>query len=156
KLKLKAGDYFDGSKLNKDISALKDKYGMKGYVFAEVQPDQRFSGDPDQLDQIELTYQIAEGRRCVVSRVDVQILGDNPHTRRNTLLNRVSLHPGDLLSTRELRDSERRLKGSGLFKNTPGEAPEIIVHRPEVDQSGPGGSGSFRGQSPDPGRRGAR
>lgn len=159
-LKLKAGDYFDQSKLGKDRSALTDKYGVKGYVFSVVEPQPIFQSDPNELDQLDLVYQVEEGRRCVVARVDVKVAGDNPHTRRNTILNRVSLHPGDLLSTREVRDSERRLKGAGIFKNTPGDEPKIELHRPEVDVPGlanqPGGTGSFRGQSPDPGRRGAR
>jgi outer membrane protein insertion porin family len=161
KLKLKAGDFFDRPKLDKDMVHLRDKYGMKGYVFADILQEPKFSPNPDELDQIDLVYQIDEGRPCVVSRIDVQIIGDNPHTRRNTILNRVSLHPGDLLSTRELRDSERRLKGSALFKNTPGEEPQIKFERPDLSgESGlagkPGAPSGFRGQSPDAPRQGAR
>ncbi|HET6883248.1 MAG TPA: POTRA domain-containing protein [Pirellulales bacterium] len=158
KLKLKPGDFFDKPKLDKDRVQLQDKYGMKGYVFADIQQEPRLNLNPDELDQIDLVYQIEEGRPCIVSRIDVQISGDNPHTRRNTVLNRVSIHPGDILSTREVRDSERRLKGSALFKNTPGDEPHINIHRPDLaGESGladrPGG---FRGQSPDAPRRGAR
>lgn len=158
-LKLKQGQFFNKSQLDKDIVATKEKYGMKGYVFAEVQPELRFQSDPDELDKLDIVYQIDEGSPCIVSRVDVKISGDNPHTRRNTILNRVSLHPGDLLSTRELRDSERRLKASSLFKNTPGDEPKIEFTKPNLnDVEGlaekPSRPGGFRGQSPDP-RRGA-
>jgi outer membrane protein insertion porin family len=161
KLKLKEGDYFDKSKLDKDRVAIQDKYGMKGYVFAAIQQEPQLNSDPDALDQIDLVYQIEEGRPCVVSRIDVKIAGDNPHTRRNTILNRVSLHPGDLLSTKELRNSERRLKGSALFKNTPGEEPQIKFERPDLSgemglADRPAGPGGFRGQSPDTPRREAR
>ena len=158
-LKLKPGDFFDQSKQEKDRVAIQDKYGIKGYVFATIQPEPKFSENPDEFDQLDIVYQIDEGRPCIVSRVDVKISGDNPHTRRNTILNRVSLHPGDLLSTRELRDSERRLKASSLFKNTPGDEPKIEFTKPNLnDVEGlaekPSGTGGFRGQSPDP-RRGA-
>ncbi|MGH7135318.1 MAG: POTRA domain-containing protein, partial [Pirellulales bacterium] len=161
KLKLKEGDYFDKSKLDKDRITIVDKYGMKGYVFADIQQDAQLNANMDELDQIDLVYQIAEGRPCVVSRVDVKIAGDNPHTRRNTILNRVSLHPGDLLSTKELRNSERRLKGSALFKNTPGEEPQIKFERPDLTgETGladrPVGPSGFRGQSPDTPQREAR
>lgn len=161
KLKLKAGDYFDKSKLDKDRIALEDKYGMKGFVFAAIQQEALLNDDPDALDQMDLVYQIEEGKPCVVSRVDVKIGGDNPHTRRNTILNRVSLHPGDLLSTKELRNSERRLKGSALFKNTPDEGPKITFDRPDMSGGAgladrPAGPGGFRGQSPDTPRREAR
>lgn len=161
KLKLHEGEYFDRTKLEKDKKAIEEKYGMKGYVFANIQQEPRLNSSRDELDQIDLLYQIDEGRPCVVSRIDVTIGGDNPHTRRNTILNRVSLHPGDILSTRELRDSETRLKRSALFKNTPGEEPSITFDRPEPSQEmgladRPAGPGGFRGQSPDTPRREAR
>ncbi|HWB10057.1 MAG TPA: POTRA domain-containing protein [Pirellulales bacterium] len=157
KLKLKAGDYFDRTKLDKDVTNITDKYGMKGYVFAVVQPEQSFQGEGSEFDQIDLVYQIEEGRPCIVSRVDVKISGDNPHTRRNTILNRVALHPGDILSTRDLRDSERRLKASQLFKTTPGDEPKITFERPKLDEEEglaerPRRPGGFRGQSPEPNR----
>lgn len=161
RLKLHKGDFFDRVKLEKDQKALEEKYGVKGYVFAKIQPEPRLNANRDEIDQIDLVYQIAEGRQCVVSRVDVKIGGDNPHTRRNTVLNRVSLHPGDILSTREMRDSETRLKRSSLFKNTPDEGPKIYFERPELgDETGladqPMRPGGIRGQSPDPPRREAR
>jgi outer membrane protein insertion porin family len=158
-LKLNEGQFFDKTKLDRDVTAITDKYGVRGYVFAVVQPEQQLSREPSQIDQIDLVYQIAEGRPCVVSRVDVKIAGDNPHTRRNTILNRVSLHPGDVLSTRELRDSERRLKASSLFKNKPGEEPRITFDRPDLNDADAGlvekprAPGGFRGQSPDAPRR---
>lgn len=153
-LNLHEGDYFNESKREKDKAALEDKYGDKGYVFAVIQPEIKFDEAPGEVD---LVYQIEEGSPCVVSRINVAIKGDNPHTRRNTILNRVSLHPGDLLSTKEIRDSERRLRGSSLFLNTPGNEPKISFDRPDVESIGgiaerPGGpgAGGFRGQSPDP------
>jgi outer membrane protein insertion porin family len=157
RLKLKEGDYFDRSKLDRDVTAITDKYGVKGYVFAVVQPEQSFQGEGADADQIDLVYQIEEGRPCIVSRVDVKIAGDNPHTRRNTILNRVALHPGDILSTRELRDSERRLKASSLFKTAPGEEPRITFERPKLQDEEelaerPRRPGGFRGQSPEPSR----
>ena len=161
KLKLNEGDFFDKGKLDKDKLAIQDKYGMKGYVFAEIQQEPKYSPNPEEVDQIDLVYQISEGKPCIVSRVNVHISGDNPHTRRNTILNRVSLHPGDLLSTRELRDSERRLKASTLFKATPGDEPKIEFKSPDLEQDTglaekPGGRGGFRGQSPDAPKREAR
>ena len=157
KLKLKEGDFFDRTKLERDKTALTDKYGVKGYVFAVVEPEPTFLDDQDTMDQLDITYKIEEGRPCVVARVDVKIAGDNPHTRRNTILNRVALHPGDVLSTRDLRDSERRLKASQLFKTTPGDEPRITFERPKLDDEEglaekPRGPGSFRGQSPEPRR----
>ena len=38
-LKLTGGDFFDQSKLTKDIAGVQDKYGEVGYIFADVQPE---------------------------------------------------------------------------------------------------------------------
>jgi outer membrane protein insertion porin family len=149
---VKANEYFNLGKREHDVNMMQDMYGGDGYVFAEIQPDQRFSetGEPE----IDLVYHIEEGERYAVGDVKVKIVGDNPHTRRNTILNRVSLHPGDILDTRELRASERRLKASNLFANqNPAEEPKITFERPDFGAAGlaenPEAPGKARGQSPD-------
>jgi outer membrane protein insertion porin family len=150
KLKLKNGLYFDQGMMVKDISSLQDHYGAIGYVFCNVQADPRFLEEPGELD---LVYQIEEGDRYRVGRVNVRIEGDDPHTRINTVLNRVELRPGDIVDIRKIRDSERRLKASGLFKNDPatGEAPKITWEVPENDDilTAEKSGNSVRGQSPD-------
>lgn len=149
-LKLKGGKFFDQASMTRDISSLQDRYGGIGYVFCNVQADPRFMETPGELD---LVYQIEEGDRYRVGRIDVRIEGEDPHTRINTVLNRIDLRPGDIVDIRRIRDSERRLKASGLFKNDPasGVSPKITFQAPEDDSSiarGPGG-GTVRGQSPD-------
>lgn len=149
---LKSEEFFDRGKLEHDVNMMQDMYGGDGYVFANIQPDQRVveTGEPE----INLVYHIEEGERYAVGDVNVRIVGDNPHTRRNTILNRVSLHPGDILDTRELRASERRLKASNLFANqNPAEEPKITFERPDFGAAGlaenPDAPGKARGQSPD-------
>jgi outer membrane protein insertion porin family len=152
-LKLQSGSVYNRASMMRDVSDLQDRYGGIGYVFSNVQPDIRFYETPGELD---LVYQIEEGDRYRVGRIDVRIEGDDPHTRINTVLNRIDLRPGDIVDVRRIRDSERRLKASGLFKNDPaqGIAPKITFQAPEDDTSlarGPGG-GTVRGQSPDDAR----
>jgi outer membrane protein insertion porin family len=159
-LKLKGGDFFNQAQMNADVTAMQDKYGGIGYVFADVKADPRFLEDPGQLD---LVYNITEGARYRVGEIRVNIEGDNPRTRLATIYNRLSLRPGDIVDTRKLRDSERRLQASGLFLADPaqGVKPKIVFSPPEVD-SEPGGNKQkpqvardpnrppgFRGQSPD-------
>ncbi len=131
-LKLKGGDFFDQSKLNKDITGVQDKYGEVGYIFADIQPETRFLEQPAQLD---LVYKIEEGDRYRVGRIDVKIGGDNPHTRRTAVLNRLSLRTGDIANTKKLRDSERRLKASQMLANTPaqGQVPKIVFAKPGME-----------------------
>ena len=159
KLQLKDGQPFHMARMNEDLRELRDLYGAQGFIFADVQADPRFFEDPGELD---LVYNIKEGDQYRVGEIRVHIDGANPHTRRSVVLNRLSFTPGDVIDSREIRDSERRLKFSQLFRNDPqrGIAPRIVVRPPEKDQSsqiantplGPRRSaagGTYRGQSPD-------
>ncbi|HUY35909.1 MAG TPA: POTRA domain-containing protein [Pirellulales bacterium] len=152
-LKLSENQFFDAAKLGRDVTELRYKYGAKGYVFADIVDGKVFQEEPGELD---IVYKIVEGKRFAVGPINIKILGDNPHTRRNTILNRLSIRPGDVMDIREIEASERRLKFSGLFMNNPAEgiSPTIKFQQPEVpleEMSGepPRQQRGFRGQSPD-------
>jgi outer membrane protein insertion porin family len=150
-LKLKSGEHFNQAKMDGDLNMIRDIYGGRGFVFADIKADPRFLEQPGELD---LVYSVAEGQRYRVGKINVRIRGENPHTRHSTVLNRLSLRPGDILDIRKLRDDERRLKSSSLFlaDASKGEGPKIVFSKPEddgkrmaADPDRPG----FRGQSPD-------
>jgi outer membrane protein insertion porin family len=158
-LKLKDGEYFNQAKMTADQTSLQDKYGGIGYVFTDVKADPRFLEEPGQLD---LVYSITEGDRFRVGKINVDIKGEYPHTQITTILNRLSIKPGDIVDIREIRASERRIRASGLFEANPasGNAPKIVFNPPDQDPDQqqvaekpskparkPGSK--FRGQSPD-------
>jgi outer membrane protein insertion porin family len=151
-LKLTSGEPFNQSKMDADLGMIRDIYGGRGFVFADIRADPRFLEQPGQLD---LVYNIEEGQRYRVGKINVRIRGEHPHTRHSTVLNRLSLRPGEILDIRKLRDDERRLKASSLFLNdaAKGEGPRIAFSKPEGDENkqiarDPKRPG-FRGQSPD-------
>jgi len=165
-LKLKAGRSFNQAEMNSDLAEIQDKYGGVGYIFADIKADPRFLEEPGTLD---LVYNISEGDRYRVGKINVEIKGEYPHTRITTVLNRLSLKPGDIVDIRELRASERRLRASGLFLIDPsqGVAPKIVFSPPQLEEEesetarrphgAPNVRGpSVRGQSPDPGGFGQR
>ncbi len=82
-LKLKSGDYFNQAKMTSDVTAIQDKYGGVGYVFADVKADPRFLDEPGTLD---LVYKIKEGDRYRVGKINVAIKGEYPHTKITTVL----------------------------------------------------------------------
>jgi outer membrane protein insertion porin family len=158
-LTLKGNEFFDQAKMNKDLGLLKDTYGGQGYILADVQANPRFSEDtPGTLD---LVYEIKEGERWRVGRINVHINGGdtNPHTKEATIVNRISLRPGDIVDTRQLRDSVRRLQFSQLFlvDRAGGQIPKIVFTPPDKDQDkdedkiAEKPKGTYRGQSPDGG-----
>jgi outer membrane protein insertion porin family len=152
-LELKSGEYFNQAEMNRDLNTLTDVYGSQGHVFADVQADPRFLEEPGQLD---LVYRIKEGDVFRVGEVNVHIAGEFPHTKQTVVLNRLSLHPGDIIDSRKLRDSERRLKLSQLFEVNPaeGDPPKIVVRPPDLTKIGtlsaaPPPAATVRGQEPE-------
>jgi len=159
--KLKGGQYFNQTRMNSDIGNFKDIYGSHGYVFADAIADLQFFEEPGELD---IVYQVTEGKQYRIGEVNVEIKGENPHTKYNTVLNRTSMRPGDIADIRQFRNTERRLKASGLYNVDPskGETPRVVFSPPDSEEaialkkkkSGgkrTGNPDSFRGQSPDSG-----
>ena len=160
-IKLKGGEHFNQAKMDSDLNLIRDIYGGRGFVVADVRADPRFLETPGQLD---LVYNVEEGQRYRVGKINVRIRGDHPHTRHSTVLNRLSLRPGDILDLRKLREDERRLKASSLFlaDASKGEGPKIVFSKaddmgtrvaeePARSAPPPGERPGFRGQSPDDG-----
>lgn len=147
---LPAGQMFEQAKLNADLEWLKNLYGSQGYVFADIQPETVFLEEPGKVDVV---YHIDEGKQWKVGRIFVHIDGDNPHTRIQTALNRLSFRPGQIVDIREIHASERRLQASALFQTDPasGTAPKITYKIRDMndEQLARETGDSFRGQSPD-------
>ncbi len=147
---LPAGEKFEQAKMNADLQWLKNLYGSQGYVFADIQAEPVFLEEPGKID---LVYHIDEGKQWKVGRIFVHIDGDNPHTRIQTALNRLSFAPGQIVDIREIHASERRLQASSLFMTNPqsGAAPKITYRIRDLasEQLARESEDSFRGQSPD-------
>ncbi|MEM8678319.1 MAG: POTRA domain-containing protein [Planctomycetota bacterium] len=148
KMETQEGDFVSLSRMQRDLSVLRDEYGSRGFIFADIEAKPRFDEQPGQLD---IVYDITEGQQYRVGRIFVNIDGQQSHTRRNVVLNRLSIQPGDLVDVREIRKSERRLGQSQLFEINPtqGTPPKIVVKPPE-DETQVAGAPVTRGQSPDP------
>ena len=132
KLKLLSGMPFDQNQQNLDLQKLKDEYGGNGYVFAKIEADNRLLEEPGKLD---IVYNIEEGSRYRVGRINIEIKGENPHTKITTVLDRLSFKPGDIVDIREFQNSERRLKAAQLYKVEPqkGVEPKIAYSPPDSE-----------------------
>ena len=139
---------FNVAKMNQDVVALRDLYSSQGYVYATVDAEPRFLEDPGMLD---LVYRIKEGEQYRVGKVNVHYEGDYGITKREVVLNRFRLHPGDLIDSREIRRTERDLGSAQIFatgQQTGGSPPKVVVRPKEQSSlsrtanSGGGGSGS--------------
>jgi outer membrane protein insertion porin family len=145
-LKLQPNQPFSNGAMQKDLNLLRDLYGSQGHIFAQIDANPRFIDEPGKID---LVYKVQEGEPFRVGEVNVHIAGEFPHTRRNVVLNRLSLRPGDVIDIRQIRESERRLKFSQLFETEQdgGEPPRIVVRPPELAGASLAQNG-VRGQDP--------
>jgi outer membrane protein insertion porin family len=129
---------------------LKEAYGGVGYIMVDVNPSPRMLETAPEMD---LVYQIKEGNRYRIGKINVIIAGDNPHTRKEVMLNRLSFRPGEIADIRKIRDSERRLRASAVFANDPARRPQIVFHKMDEkeERTATPKPRSIRGQSPDDG-----
>ena len=125
-LRMAAGDYFNARLLNKDVAALKDRYGEQGRLFANVEAVPRYLEQPGVAD---LVYRIDEDRVYHVRYINIHYLGENSHTKRSVALNRMMVAPGDLANPKKIRLSKSRLGGIQVFERGPANGPRIDVVR---------------------------
>lgn len=152
-MEIEEGKAYNKDRLDLSIVKVRRRYGREGYVFANINAEAKILDDPSQCD---IVFSIQEGKIYRVGRVNVLIEGEFPHTQISTVLNRLSVKPGDLVNVNELQQSERRLRASQLFATdqAQGKMPKIVYSPPELTQEAeiaaqvgskagePGGSGT--------------
>jgi outer membrane protein insertion porin family len=105
---LKPGAVYSPKAIREDAKKLADAYGSGGYVDLVVQPQ----GVPSGPNQIDVTYNIEEGERSFVQRIN--IVG-NIRTRDKVIRREVLIAPGDIYSTTRVETSKKRLDNLGYF-----------------------------------------
>ena len=105
-----AGDWFNGKAIEDTIDTITDAAGTAGYAFVDVNP--RVARDPDKKT-IDLTFQVQEGPRVFVERVDVK---GNVRTLDRVIRRELLLVEGDAFNTARVRRSRERLENLGFFK----------------------------------------
>lgn len=131
KMLSQAGQYFNQGKADADTQIMLDRYGEVGYQFADIQPNIIYSDEPGELS---LIYNIREGRPVHIDEIKIKIDGENPRTNETVVLNRLMVHPGEILNRRRLNIGLARLKASTIFNTDPsmGAIPEANVLQPEL------------------------
>jgi outer membrane protein insertion porin family len=156
-IKLERGEYFDQRKMNFDKQAIQNIFGDRGYAFADVQEVIRHHEEPGTLDVI---YRVDEGARYHIAGITVKVTGESPHTRHAAVLNRLGQREGDIFKLSEIKDSERRIRASGIFNANPAQGGvPTITYTPkseDFESLAERGGDSFRGQSPESAPKPAR
>ncbi len=125
-VKTGVGDTYDASKVDKTVENLTLEASKQGYVFAKVEPKvDRETG----ANQVRLTYDITEGPRTYVERIE--IIG-NTRTRDEVIRRELRLFEGDAFNRTLVERARRRLTALDFFEKVEfnereGSAPDKVV-----------------------------
>ncbi|SME99606.1 outer membrane protein assembly factor BamA [Pseudobacteriovorax antillogorgiicola] len=109
-MQLKDGDLFRFSLFRKDIEMLIDRYGDKGYAFADVNPKPRFDREKK---LVHLVYDIDKGEKVYFG--EFTFVG-NTKTRDNVIRRELEVTDGELYSGTRLNLSKRNIERLGFFE----------------------------------------
>ncbi len=126
-LSMLGGDIYSLQKVSDDTQMIRKYYGAKGYADAEVRPDINEVGvDASGVRQIDICYNVREGERYAVGRVNVR---GNNITRSHVILRELPVKPGGALNSVDLETAEKRLKSLNYFE-------EVSVSQASSNRSG--------------------
>jgi len=116
---LKRGDVYSAQKRQNAVEAVRDLYGKVGYLPAEdggqtrVAIERVFREDEPTVD---LIVTVEEGRKYTVGAVDIR---GNQVTQERVIRREVrGLEPGRVFDRTGLAQSERKIRQTGLFRDT--------------------------------------
>jgi outer membrane protein insertion porin family len=95
--------------LEKDIKAVTDLYGEKGYIDAQIRPERQANVESGKID---LLYVLTEGPQSYVEKIVIQ---GNNKTKDKVLRRELALAPGEIYDSVSADASKRRLENLGYF-----------------------------------------
>lgn len=104
-------EIYSPEKLRQSAQNIKDLYGRKGYIEANVQYETKLVADKP-IYNVE--YQIEEGHQYKIGLIHV--LG-NSQTQSSVILRESLLIPGETFDSAKLKATEQRLQNIGYFKS---------------------------------------
>lgn len=149
-LKIETGDWYDSIEVEEAVDLLTDQIGNLGYAFVEISP----KIERDRADRkIDLTFEINEGPRVFVERID--IVG-NVRTVDKVIRRELRMVEGDAFNSAKMQRSQERIRNLGFFENAtverlPGSSPDKAVIRAEVSERSTGSLNIGLGFSTDAG-----
>lgn len=131
------GESYNADEVEKSVLALTDAVGNFGYAFVDIEPQVKRDREKRTID---ITYQIAEGPRVYVDRIE--IIG-NVRTLDKVIRREFRLVEGDAFNAAKIRRSRDRIRGLGFFETVevqaePGDAPDRSVVTVNVQEKSTG------------------
>jgi outer membrane protein insertion porin family len=131
------GETYNADEVEDSIQVLTDAVGNYGYAFVDIEP--AVERDREKLT-IDVTYEIAEGPRVYVDRID--IVG-NVRTLDKVIRREFRLVEGDAFNAAKIRRSRDRIRGLDFFDSVevsadPADEPDRSVVTVSVQEKSTG------------------
>ncbi|HEY8570863.1 outer membrane protein assembly factor BamA [Phenylobacterium sp.] len=138
---LRTGELYEDEKIEQATDALTFAAGAAGFAFVDVRP--RYTPNR-QTKTVDVVFQINEGPRVYVDRIDVV---GNTQTLDYVVRRELNLTEGDAYNRALVDRSRNQIRALGFFKEveiteTPGSAPDRTGLRVQVEEQ-PTGELSF-------------
>ncbi len=108
-LRQKSGMVFSPSKIDKDRDRLEEFYGRDGYLDTQVKVIRKSNITTGNID---LVYQVDESDKYNVESI---VLQGNTKTKATVILRELTLGPGDVFSSIDMKISKLRLENTRFF-----------------------------------------
>ncbi len=113
--KMKEGDVFTSKGLEKDIEAVEDFYGAKGYIDVRAgSPNLRVKKVPNiEKGTIDLEFEVAEGQKSYIEKIEIR---GNTKTKDRVIRRELAVSPGETFDMVRVKLSQRRLENLQYFE----------------------------------------
>ncbi len=135
----KTGNWFNRSRMARDLQALTTYYRDMGYAYVNVVPLTQID---DETRRIEVDFRVRPGRKVYIERIEVT---GNSKTQDKVIRREMVIHEGDLYSSTRIETSRRAIFRLGFFKdvkvkNKKGSTDEYTILEFNVSE---GSTGTF-------------
>lgn len=120
-LTLKPGSVYSTDSLQEDLRAIKQYYGDRGYINAQVVPETRLD---EATKRVDLTFQLTERELAYVHRIEVQ---GNLRTKDVIVRRELRIYPGEPFNGKKIRRSIERLYNLGFFEEVSVDTQPVAI-----------------------------
>ena len=121
------GDWFSSKELDDAIKKITDETSKMGYAFVEISPRIKKIGD----SKVDVTFEIQEGTKIFIDRINIS---GNVKTNDDVVRRELTFVEGDAYNSSKIKESERQIRGTGLFDNIEIKLDEMVgTNKTEVD-----------------------
>jgi len=124
---MKKGFWYDSTRIDDDVSALKQAVSEKGYPHVRVTLDSRFSTDST---RIKISYHLDQGPRVMVGKI---FYTGNLRLKQKELEEEMEIAPKDPFSMLKIVDSRRNIQDLNAVDTVRIQSAGLKNRQPEVD-----------------------